>query len=197
MSEKPSRRKVTDMKKHVAALLKLLEKDRDKYWNIDPKLGRLLFEIIFDRSYKTVLEIGTSNGYSALWMASALAKNNGRLYTIESHFRERFHLATENFYKAGLQKNIIQILGHAPEVIPKIPRKFDLIFLDATKAEYPLYFNAVKNRLKKGGLLISDNIQSHAKELLPFRKLLARDHRFISTEVSVGGGSLFSFKKLS
>ena len=81
--------------------------------------------------------------------------------------RERFFLAEKTFEKSGL-KNITQILGHAPEAIPHSSKKFDLIFLDATKYEHPLYLKALLPRLKKGGMIITDNATSHKSELKEF-----------------------------
>jgi predicted O-methyltransferase YrrM len=181
------------MNTRVKNLLKSLEKTRSTYWNIAPETGAFLSLIIQDRNYKKVLEIGTSNGYSAIWMAQALEKTGGQLWTIESNFKKRFPLATENFQKSGL-KNITQILGHAPEAIPKTPQKFDLAFFDATKGEHIDYFNALKSRIKKGGLIITDNISSHKKEFQDYIKVLQKDPDFTSTILEIDQGLMLSFR---
>lgn len=175
-------------------LLKNLEKTREKYWNITPETGLFLNLLIKDRKYKKILEIGTSNGYSGIWLAEGLKATNGHLYTVESHKKERFNLATENFKKAGLSKYITQILGHAPEDIPKTPRKFDLAFFDATKYEHIDYFNTLKTRIKKGGIIVTDNINSHEKELAEYRRAVTKNPQFHSVKLDLGTGLLLSYR---
>ena len=182
------------MNKTISTLLKTLEKTRNKFWNVTPEVGQFLNLLIKDRKYRTVLEIGTSNGYSGVWIAQALSETNGKLHTIESHQKERFHLATENFKKSGLQKHIHQIAGHAPEAIPLSPKYIDLAFFDATKYEHVEYFKVLKNRIKKGGMIITDNIHSHKKELKRYLKIVKKDKSFRSFELSLGTGLLLSYK---
>lgn len=182
------------MKKRIAKILKLLEKTRLKYWNVHRDLGMFLNLLIKTRRFKKVFEIGTSNGYSGIWMSEALAKINGHLWTIESHKKERFYLAKSNFKKAGLEKFITPLLGHAPEEIPSSPKIFDMVFLDATKMEYSTYFEIVKNRVKKDGLIIADNIDSHKKDLGPYLKKVLSDKKWRSVKLDIGSGILLSLK---
>lgn len=184
------------MQAKIKKLLKKIASRRGKYWNIPKETGALLNTLIHAFKYKNVLEIGTSNGYSGIWMAEALSHTGGRLYTIESHEKERFNLAKINFKKAGLGKWIKQIAGHAPEAIPSSPKHFDLIFLDATKYEYPAYLKVIKNRIKKGGMIIADNASTHAKELAPYWKLIRKNKQFFSTKLLLGNGLFISVKKI-
>jgi len=174
-------------------LLKSLEKTRHKYWNIDRTTGQFLNLLIKTRKYKTVLEIGTSNGYSALWIAEALTQTGGHLYTMESHKKDRYLRAKENFEKSGL-KNITLILGHAPEDIPSTPHKFDLAFFDATKHEHECYFKALENRIKNGGLIITDNLCSHKTALTSYKKALLSSKNWESTYLDIGAGLMISKK---
>ncbi len=182
------------MNSKTKTLLTELEKTRETYWNITPEVGRFLNLLIKDRQYKNLLEIGTSNGYSGIWLAEAAQENGGHLYTIESHKKERFYLATDNFQKSGLSKNITQVLGHAPEAIPKTPRYFDFAFFDATKNEHLLYFEALEKRIKKGGVIITDNIDSHRQELTPYLDYVKSLKGWFSIEISLGTGLLLSYK---
>ncbi|MBI4975382.1 class I SAM-dependent methyltransferase [Candidatus Peregrinibacteria bacterium] len=182
------------MNKKLILLLKKIYKEREKYWNLAEETAIFINLTIKDRKYKTALEIGTSTGYSGLWIAAALSKTKGHLYTIESHEKERFSLARNNFQKSGLKKYITQILGHAPKSIPKIPKYFDFILFDATKYEYPSYFKVLKNRVKKGGMIIADNINSHRKELLPYMNILKKSPQYESFQLDIGTGILVSVK---
>lgn len=182
------------MKKEILSLLKQLEKSSKTFWNIAPEAGQFLNSLVKDRQYKKVLEIGTSNGYSGIWLAEALSQTKGQLYTMESH-KERFKLASENFEKAGLKKHITQIAGHAPEDFPATPPIFDMAFFDATKDEHLAQFQILKSRIKKGGLIATDNIHSHKEELKDYLKIVKATPGWRSTELNLGTGLLISFKE--
>lgn len=182
------------MKNATAKILKELEKSASQFWNINRATGLFLNLLIKDQKYKTILEIGSSNGYSGIWLADALSTTAGHLYTIESNKKIRYPLAVENFKKSGLNKFVTPILGHAPEDLPKTPKKFDLIFLDATKYEHESYFHALKARIKKGGIIITDNYLSHKKELTPYLKLVQKSPEFKTTILGLGTGIILSIK---
>lgn len=159
-------------------LLAELEAESGKYWNVPESTARFLSEmLIFIYSLHpaemNVLEIGTSNGYSGIWIAAVLAsiKEKGKLYTIESH-DERFELAGKNFKKSGLDDYIVQVKGHAPEIFLQKGRNFwpafDMVFMDATKMEYESYFKEVLPLMRRGGLIVADNCLSHFSELEGF-----------------------------
>lgn len=193
------------MQPHIKALLTELEKTRHIFWNISTETGIFLNQLIRTNNIKTILEIGTSNGVSGIWMAEALEQNakasakaktkstnQYHLYTIESHKKLRFGLATENFAKAKLTNRITQILGHAPDVIPTKPKTFDLIFLDATKYEHTDYLKAILSRTKKGSIIITDNAISHEKELAPYLATIKKLPNFETSLLKIGSGLLVS-----
>lgn len=183
------------MEAKISKLLTQLEKTSKKYWNIHPTVGQFLYLLIKDRKYKTVLEIGTSNGYSGIWLASALAQTGGHLYTIESHKKERYQLALANFAKSGLEKHITPILGHAPEDVPSTPKNFDLAFFDATKYEHISYFTTIQSRIRKGGLIITDNYLSHKKELTPYLKHIQKTNDWFTVILPLGTGLILSLRR--
>jgi len=182
------------MKKTVFNVLEKLQKTIDIYWNVGEETGQFLNLVIKSFNCKKVLEIGTSNGYSGLWIAEALSQNNGHLYTIESHKKERFGLATKNFKEANMSKYITQILGHAPEDIPSSPKTFDLILLDATKYEYCDYLETIVPRTKKNSIIIADNIISHEKDLKEFIKKISSLKNFRSFKLDIGKGLLLTIR---
>jgi predicted O-methyltransferase YrrM len=182
------------MNKKIQSLLRELEKDRKKYWNIDAQTGQFLNQLIKDRRYKQVLEYGTSTGYSAIWLLEALSSTGGILTTMESHKKERYHLAKKNIQRSGLSKYANLILGHAPEDTPSAPELFDLAFFDATKHEHLNYFKVVSKRIKRGGMIITDNIVSHKDELAPYIKHAQSQKSWTSEVLNIGTGLLVSTK---
>lgn len=158
------------MEERIEKILSELEMLKDKtsgFWNVPRTTAIFLQMMVMVTRATKVLEIGTSNGYSGIYLAEALSHTGGHLYTVESH-KQRFEMARENFKRSGLQDHIQQIFGHAPEILHALSGPFDLIFLDATKNEYQSYLENVWPLLQEGGVCIADNCTSHADELADF-----------------------------
>jgi predicted O-methyltransferase YrrM len=105
---------------------------------------------------KRILEVGTAIGYSAILFSRFLAKD-GRIDTIDRHER-MIEKAKENIKKAGLDNIINIIMGDAMEVLACLDKKYDMIFLDAAKGQYPEFLPHCLRMLENGGLLVSDNV---------------------------------------
>lgn len=118
--------------------------------------GRLLSMISQMIRPKLVLEIGTYTGYSAICFAEGLAED-GHLHTIDIN-EELTPLVKSFISKAGYKNKITVHNGDAAEIIPKLTGPFDLVFIDADKINYSLYYDLVFNQVKKGGYLIADNV---------------------------------------
>ena len=118
--------------------------------------GRLLSLISKLITPKHILEIGTFTGYSALCMAEGLHAN-GRIDTIDVD-EELTEMQRRYFDVSGYGKQIFQHLGNAAEIIPTLNGNFDLVFIDADKEQYPLYFDLIIERIQAGGLIIADNV---------------------------------------
>ncbi|NUO00849.1 MAG: O-methyltransferase [Saprospiraceae bacterium] len=115
---------------------------------------------------KAILEIGTFTGYSAICLAQGLAEN-GVLHTIEVN-PELEYLIRKYIDKAGLQAQIQLHIGRAQEVVPALKQQsFDLVFIDAAKQDYALFYDLVIDKIKPGGLLLADNILWDGKVLTP------------------------------
>ena len=183
---------------NLEKLLAELEKQREQYWNIPREAAEFIYFLGKLNKAGKILEIGTSSGYSGIWLGSLAKLFGGKLYTIESH-PGRHALATENFAKAGLSEFIVQVRGHAPEVLKDVPEimsgEFDLVFLDATKREHVAYFKEIADLLKVGGLVIADNIVSHEEKMLEYVDFLNNSKDFISEISSIGTGLMISLKK--
>lgn len=182
----------------LETVLKKIEKDnrRKTQWIVGPATGHLLYQLIRVVNPLTVLEIGTSVGYSALWIGYALEKNQrGKLWTIESH-ADRFEQARKNIQEAQLEHRIVTIQGHAPGIFPdhlEIPVVIDFVFFDATKQEHQAYFNAVFPRMVSGGIMVVDNTLSH--RFGQMKKFISNMHKHRGlkvVEIDVGSGLLLA-----
>jgi caffeoyl-CoA O-methyltransferase len=111
----------------------------------------------------TILEIGTFTGYSAICLAKGL-NEGGKLITIEIN-DELESFSRSYFERTGLSEKIVQLTGRAQEIIPELNEIFDLVFIDGDKREYCEYFRFVINKVRKGGLIIADNVLWGGKAL--------------------------------
>jgi caffeoyl-CoA O-methyltransferase len=125
--------------------------------NVPEADGKALYDLIISHGYKSALEIGTSNGYSGMWIAWALSKTGGKLITLEID-RNRHEEALEYFRKAGLSNYIDARLGDAHEITPALPGSFDFVFCDADKEWYENYLKAILPKLKVGGCFAAHNV---------------------------------------
>lgn len=172
------------------------EDAKERLWIVDPQVGRLLQWMVRVVEPETVVEIGTSVGYSALWMAAALQKNGkGHLWSIESH-KQRFERAQLNIAQANMTDWITQINHHAPEAFidseVELPEQIDLAFFDATKMEHREFYDVVRPRMKKGAMLIVDNVDSHREAFAGFIEFMKENSEWESVEVSAGTGVLLA-----
>jgi len=118
--------------------------------------GKFLEMISRMISPRIILEIGTFTGYSAICLAKGL-KHGGILYTIEIN-DELVSFSSDYFHRSGLSRQIRQLSGKAQDIIPGIDKQIDLVYIDGDKREYCEYFRLVKDRVRKGGFIIADNV---------------------------------------
>ncbi|MGL6263231.1 O-methyltransferase [Aeromonas jandaei] len=167
----------------------LAQTDRaDKMLNITRDTGELLAVLVQTRGAQAVLEIGTSNGYSTLWLAEAVARHDGHVTTIERDEAKRV-LAQANFEQSGLAGRITQLAGEAGALLPTLPSAgFPLIFLDSDRRQYQAWWPQLQRLLPPRGLLVVDNAISHREELAEWMAEVAQDPRFVTSLVPVGKG---------
>jgi predicted O-methyltransferase YrrM len=123
---------------------------------IDAEVGALLRVLAFAAGATRILEIGTAIGYSGIWLAGALPAN-GMLLTMEVD-QERAQIARQNFSRAGVADRVTVIVGDAQRMVPKVSGPFDVIFQDGDKHQYGPMLDRLVERLRPGGLLITDNV---------------------------------------
>ena len=174
-----------------------LEKTIQDFWNVDRKSANFLNLAVKMINAKSALEIGTSNGYSSIWIAKALKETKGRLITIE-YWEKRMSLARENFKKTGVDDIIVPVVGDAVQILADMKKedklRFDFIFVDANKAEYIEYFNSFDYLLEKNGVIIADNILSHYKKTKDYVEELMNNKNYQSQILNFEAGMMLSKK---
>jgi len=178
--------------------LEELEKQPDLeegLWRITYETG-LLFNLILRHSGATrILEVGTSSGYSTLFLAEAARANGGKVTTCEfSPFKVQ--LARQMFEQAGLSEHIELIEGNALETLETLDGPFDFVFLDGMKDEYTFYLAAIWPKLRDGGLVVADNMLSHkgVMGIEAYKFTVDLLDNASSVTVPIGSGDLFTCK---
>jgi len=177
---------------------RFLDSNRYQWYdmNVPESDGKILYDLIIKNNYTNALEIGTSTGHSAIWMAWALSKTGGRLITIE--INERRHKETiANFQEAGLSDIIDARLADAHDLVPKLEGPFDFVFCDADKDWYKNYLKAVLPKLQVGGCFTAHNVASRRirgiREFLDY--LYALPNMETTIDRSSYSGVSISYKK--
>lgn len=176
-------------------ILENLEQTADEFWNVSHQTGNFISMLIKATNTKNVLELGTSNGYSGLWISDALQYTNGHLTTIE-FWEKRQCLARDYIEKCGLSDYVTFKIGQAYDIIKNElqDEQYDLVFIDANKQEYIKFFEAVHPLLKKGGIILADNITSHAKKVQPFVDAISNHPEYQVQILDLPDGLLMAYK---
>jgi len=174
-----------------------LEENADNWRDMNVPLsdGKILYDIILKNNYKNAVEIGTSTGHSAVWIAWALSKTGGKLITIEID-KERYLQAKANFKKAGVSKFIDARLADAHVLVPKLPGKYDFVFSDADKYWYKNYFIAMDPKLEIGSCFTAHNTAMRTKDITDFLDYVENLPNYETTiERNSRSGISVSYKK--
>ena len=159
-----------------------------RYRNVEPESALFLAMQIHIQQSKEILEIGTSTGYSTLWLAHAVQQTQGRVTTLEID-AARTAQAQHHAQELGLDDVIDFWVGDAEKYLTKTTQQYDFIFLDAERDAYVGYWAFLQKMLNPcGGVLIVDNVISHAAQVKCFIELIENDPRFISMTLPIGAG---------
>lgn len=184
---------ITSIDNKSLEVLEELEKTSKDFWNISHESANFLNMLIKISNSKNVIEVGTSNGYSGIWIANALKETGGHLTTIE-YYEKRIVLAQENFKKCEVDDIITIKQGSACDVLQTIDHEIDFAFIDANKSEYIKYFELINPKLKKGGIIAADNITSHSDKVTPFVEKIKSDTNYQVEILELPGGMLLGYK---
>jgi predicted O-methyltransferase YrrM len=169
--------------------LDALRSTRDDAWQVPRVEGDLLHHIALSMRAKTIVEIGTSYGFSGLFWAMALQETGGRLHTIDKD-PKKFESSKQTFARAGIGEIVTNYLGDAAEILRNMPAaaEIDIAFIDADKPSTQSYFDLVWPKIRMGGSCIVDNATTHRAELWEFVHGVRSRADTRSTEVAVGNG---------
>jgi predicted O-methyltransferase YrrM len=160
---------------------------------LHPDAGRFLYVLALAKRAKGIVEVGTSHGYSTLWLAAAAKANGGKVVTCDRNL-ERIAAARRNFADAGLADVIEIVEGDARETLRGRTEPVDLLFIDAEKSLYETYFDVVYQRLTRGGVVVADNALSHRDELEDYISYVENHPNLESVMVPIGRGLEISVK---
>lgn len=162
--------------------------------NITLDVGELLAVLVRATRARRVLEIGTSNGYSTLWLAQAVQSLAGRVTTVELA-ADKIALARATFARSGLAGFITLVHDDAGALLQRCERRaFDLVFLDSERPHCPGWWPDVRRVLRPGGLLVVDNATSHAEQMAGFVATIHADREFTTRLVPIGKGEFLAVK---
>lgn len=164
-----------------------------KMLNITPDTGRLLWILVTSARATRILEVGTSNGYSTIWLADAARRTGGRVVTLELN-PAKVELARRNLGRAGLADQVEILPGRAADTLAGLPGPFDFVFLDADRPSYLTYLELVLPKVTAGGLLVADNVTSHASELADYLARVKSHPDLLSVTLPIGKGEEVALK---
>jgi caffeoyl-CoA O-methyltransferase len=169
----------SDLDKRIIKFLK----EQSGHWrdmNVPVSDGKILYDLVLQGKHKQALEIGTSTGHSAIWIAWALSKTGGKLITIEID-KKRYVEAMANFKKAGVLEYIDARLGDAHELVPALKESFDFVFCDADKSWYKNYFVAMEPKIVRGGCFVAHNTNMRSSDISEFLEYVQNNLKFTTT----------------
>ena len=166
-----------------------LGRTRDDAWQVPRAEGELLHHIALSSGAKTIVEVGTSYGFSGLFWAAAMQQTGGRLHTIDKD-PKKFESSKATFARAGVDNVVMSYLGDAQQILSTrlndLP--IDLAFIDADKPATGAYFDLLWPRVNAGGSILIDNATTHKEQLGGFVQAIRSRSDARSTEIAIGNG---------
>jgi predicted O-methyltransferase YrrM len=161
--------------------------------NLEPETARLLSILARSAKARCALEIGTSNGYSTIYLAAAVAETGGRVISIERN-PDKQAMARENLARAGLLDYVDLRSGDATTVVRELAGPFDFVFFDADRISAPEQVRLLIPKLAPAVLLLADNVLSHPDEIAGYLAAVARLEGFDHMVLPVGKGLSLAYR---
>ncbi len=161
---------------------------------ISPEVGAFLRLLVEATGARTIVEVGTSSGYSSLWLALGAARTSGHVTTFDID-PAKVELAQATFHDAGVETLVEARLEDGVTGLHEHAGTADMVFLDAEKGDYLRALEPAIEALRPGGLLVADNLTSHASDLAPFREAALGDPRLEGLVVPIGRGELVAVRR--
>jgi predicted O-methyltransferase YrrM len=183
-------------RRHVAEQLYAASREHDaaradrleRFRNVEPDTAELLGVLVRATGARRILELGTSNGYSTIWLADAAQATGGRVVSVDVD-ADRTELARVSLAAAGLGDHVDLRTVDAGSILADSPdAAWDFVFLDAERPGYAGYLSDLVRTLAPRGVLAIDNVISHEDELAKFTALIVREATLTQTIVPVGAG---------
>lgn len=185
----------SEVYKQICTELETQRINGNPYWSADPQTVEVIISFIKRVPHVRVLEVGCSNGHTALRLVPSLLGVGGSLVTIESH-RARGEVAEKNFERAEVKNIITLVRGHAPEIFGELLGMFDVVFLDATKCEHVSYVEQLFPLLSPRAIIMADNVFSHGESMKPFVYFMQSLSNFSVEIKDIGTGLLVAQKRV-
>lgn len=165
-----------------------------KMLNLEPDTAQLVHILARSGGAKRILEIGTSNGYSTIWLASVAAENGGRVTTIDVS-ADKQTMARENLQRAGLLDFVEFLLGKANTIVKELAGPFDVVFIDADRTGAAENLKALMPKLAPSVLLLADNVHSHPEEIAGYLAAVKKLEEFEHVVVPIGKGLSVAYRR--
>ena len=160
--------------------------------NLEPETAELVSILARSSGARHALEIGTSNGYSTIWLAASIGRDGGRVISIDRR-PEKHKMARENLSRAGLVEFVDLQCGDATEVVATLPGPFDFVIFDADRKSAPEQLKILVPKLQSRALVLADNALSHPAEIAEYIKMVESLNEFQHAVVPIGKGLSVGF----
>ncbi len=162
-----------------------------RLWSIPRSSAEILKALVLAHKPKTILELGTSAGYSTIWLAWAARLIGGHVTTIELA-KPKIEMAKRYFAKAKVSEDITQVEGKISEVLNKWDQEVDFVFLDADKPNYLAYIKQLEPFLAKGGVIVADNAIDFKEDMKDYLDYITASDKYHSQLLSIDHGLMIS-----